>query len=167
MQGGLLALDVATVTGWAYGRVPVSAATSTFPPKPESGAIMLPGGLAVGSLLAKFEDELGALIIRLAPKGMIIEAPILPKFTSHETVRKLMSLAGIAEKLAYQHCIRRRYVVQPAQVKKHWTGKGNAKKPDMVAACEARGWAVSVHDEADALAIWDLGCAMYRKEMGR
>lgn len=78
-----------------------------------------------------------------------------------------MAMAGIAEMLADQRGIRWRAVAQPAAVKKHWTGRGNAKKPDMIVACRQRGWEVKDDNEADALAIWDLGCALYRMEMGR
>lgn len=38
-------------------------------------------------------------------------------------------------------------------IKKHWTGKGNAKKEDMIATARAKGFDVSSDDEADALAI--------------
>lgn len=42
--------------------------------------------------------------------------------------------------------------VMPATLKKFATGRGNAKKPDMVAAAKAHwpGWVPATHDEADA-----------------
>ncbi|VVE59509.1 hypothetical protein PIN31009_05562 [Pandoraea iniqua] len=42
------------------------------------------------------------------------------------------------------------------QVKKAWTGAGNAKKPDMIAAAQARGFRPKDDNEADALAILSL-----------
>jgi Holliday junction resolvasome RuvABC endonuclease subunit len=171
--GGLLALDIATRTGWAYGRVPLRGTTAleasaVRPPKPDSGIIRVlteAGGL--GHFLAEFEERLTGLLDDKRPGGLIIEAPLLPKLTSFETVCKLMSMAGIAQKVADQWRIRWRRIAQPASIKKHFAGKGNAKKPDMIAACRQRGWEVFDDNEADALAIWDLGCALYRKEMGR
>jgi Holliday junction resolvasome RuvABC endonuclease subunit len=171
--GGLLALDIATKTGWCYGRVPLRGATaieaaSSPPARPESGVlrVMTEAG-GVGHFLAEFHFRLTRLLYDKRPAGLIIEAPLMPKMTSYETVRKLMSMAGIAEMLADQRGIRWRAVAQPASVKKHWTGKGNAKKDDMIAACRQRGWWVADDNEADALAIWDLGCHLYRKEMGK
>lgn len=42
------------------------------------------------------------------------------------------------------------------QIKKNWTGKGNAKKPEMIAAAQARGFRPVDDNEADALAILHL-----------
>ena len=43
-------------------------------------------------------------------------------------------------------------------IKKHATGKGNAKKDAMVSAARERGWAPQDDNEADAL--WILDCAL-------
>jgi hypothetical protein len=42
------------------------------------------------------------------------------------------------------------------QVKKHWTGHGNAKKDDMIAEARRRGFRSSNDNECDAIAILDL-----------
>lgn len=42
------------------------------------------------------------------------------------------------------------------QVKKHWTGKGNADKAAMVETARAKGFAVKDNNQADALAILAL-----------
>jgi hypothetical protein len=39
-------------------------------------------------------------------------------------------------------------------LKKFWTGKGNAKKPDMIRAARERGFEVDTDNEADAIAGW-------------
>jgi Holliday junction resolvasome RuvABC endonuclease subunit len=169
--GGLLALDIATVTGWAYGRVPRRAMTrlemaASQPPKPQSGVILVRSKQGIGHFLSEFEGHLSDMLDRLRPAGLIIEAPILPQTTSFDTVRKLMAMAGNVEKLAAQRGIRWHRVVQPSSVKKHFTGSGRAKKPEMIAECQARGWfPLATDDEADALGIWDYGCDMYRREM--
>lgn len=40
-------------------------------------------------------------------------------------------------------------------IKRHATGRGNAKKPEMIAAAQARGWAPVNDDHADALWLLD------------
>jgi len=40
-------------------------------------------------------------------------------------------------------------------IKRHWTGKGNASKADMIAAARARGYEPSDDNQADALALLD------------
>lgn len=44
----------------------------------------------------------------------------------------------------------------PAEVKKHATGKGNAKKDAMIAAARSKGWSPEDDNHADALWILDL-----------
>lgn len=46
----------------------------------------------------------------------------------------------------------------PSDIKKHWTGKGRAEKEDMIAVCRERHPDIKIIDsnEADALAILDL-----------
>lgn len=39
-------------------------------------------------------------------------------------------------------------------LKKFWTGKGNAKKPDMIDAARKRGFEPATDNEADAIAGW-------------
>jgi Holliday junction resolvasome RuvABC endonuclease subunit len=42
-------------------------------------------------------------------------------------------------------------------IKKFWTGKGNAKKPDMIRCARERGYNPEDDNAADALAIYHLG----------
>ena len=51
------------------------------------------------------------------------------------------------------------------EIKKFWTGKGNASKDMMVASARERGFDPASEDEADALAI--LHCAMSKTNEGR
>lgn len=46
--------------------------------------------------------------------------------------------------------------VPVGEIKKHWTGKGNADKSAMMAEAERRGYAPTDDNEADALALFDL-----------
>ena len=73
-----------------------------------------------------------------------------------------MSLAGITELLALKHKVAFVAEAHNATVRKHFTGKGNAKSAELkamtMAACRARGWAPVDDNEADALAILDYFC---------
>jgi hypothetical protein len=51
------------------------------------------------------------------------------------------------------------YPVHVATVKKHWTGDGRAKKPDMIAEARRRGFRPDSDNAADALAILDWAVA--------
>lgn len=165
--GGLLALDIATKTGWAYGPVPIRALTAlemtaTKPRKPVSGVITVQSTQSLGHFLSEFEERAARLFDRYQPAGLIIEAPILPKGVNFTTACKLMHMAGEAQKMAARRGISWVQTVQPASVKKHFTGNGRAQKPEIMAACDARGWTYVDDNEADAQAIWDLGCEQYR-----
>lgn len=46
--------------------------------------------------------------------------------------------------------------VPVGEIKKFWTGKGNAPKSDMIAECAERGYVVIDDNEADAIALFML-----------
>ena len=163
----LVALDLATQTGICFG----AADTGEVPTLDH---FRLPStGDDVGRFLAAFEDQINTLIDRAAPTLIVFEAPVLPraKFNpatkkveggvSIITTRKLQGLAGELERIAFRQGIEIAEI-QPAQVKQALTGKGNAKKPAMVAACRAFGLEPYTYthqgedasDEADAFGVW-------------
>jgi Holliday junction resolvasome RuvABC endonuclease subunit len=47
-------------------------------------------------------------------------------------------------------------------IKKHWTGKGNAKKDAMVKEAYNRGFNVKTEDEADALGCLHVGLEEFK-----
>jgi Holliday junction resolvasome RuvABC endonuclease subunit len=61
---------------------------------------------------------------------------------------------AMAQMVCHQHNVRM-VGVGVGTVKKAWTGKGNARKPEMIAAAQAKGFRVAndEDDTADALAI--------------
>lgn len=67
---------------------------------------------------------------------------------------------AMAQMVCAQHNVRM-VGVGVGTVKKAWTGKGNAKKPEMIAAAQAKGFRVgnSEDNTADALAILAYGVA--------
>lgn len=80
---------------------------------------------------------------------------VSPTTTNIDTVRRLNGLAGIAEMVAHKRGLPVPLVVQNTTIKKHWTGSGRARKPDMVYLATQRGWRAEDDNHADALALWD------------
>lgn len=141
----ILTLDLATKTGWCKG---------DGESRPLSGVIRLPStGDDVGSFLAAYVREFRALTVDENVSSIVFEAPLLPQTTSFKTVTKLHSLAGMTEYL----CLRHKIPCASAhngKIKKAMTGKGNAKKPEMIAGVKALGFNPADDNEADAIAIW-------------
>jgi Holliday junction resolvasome RuvABC endonuclease subunit len=141
----ILALDLATNIGWAKG-------DGSY--LPLFGSYRLPKtGDDVGQFLLAYEQWFGSVVAQVSPSLVVFETPILPGTTSFKTVTKLQSIAGLTELLCLKAGVKCRSV-QPTVVKKSWTGKGNAKKPDMMARAQALGFDVTDNDQADAIAIW-------------
>ena len=146
----VLALDLATKTGWAFGEMDA---------EPEYGTLELPGGSKnLGPFLHTFSNWLDAALHKMIPEYIVYELPVLPKTTNPTTVIKLNSLAGHTELLAHLSKIHCRGA-RNSTVMKHFTGNGGGKRDDRKArcinACLNRGWEPEDDNQADALAIWD------------
>lgn len=163
----ILALDLATQTGVCFG----AADTGEVPTLEH---FRLPStGDEVGRFVNDFEDRIRALIALVEPTLIVFEAPVLPraKFNRETkkveggvsiiTTRKLQGLAAMLEAIADREKLECKEL-QPSQVKQALTGKGNAKKAEMVRACRAFGLNPHTYthqgeeasDEADAFGVW-------------
>ena len=58
----------------------------------------------------------------------------------------------------------RLYSFGVGQIKKAWTGKGNAKKETMIEEARRRGFVPKDDNHADALAILSMACSVYKRE---
>jgi Holliday junction resolvasome RuvABC endonuclease subunit len=161
----ILALDLATNTGFCHG----PGDTGELP---TLGSFTLPSTKEdVGRFLCAYRDKLMALVSEVEPEVVVFEAPILPNTTSLITARKLQGLSGVTEMVVRDlNSIYRAAgapeidcrEAQPASVKKALTGRGGAKKHEMVAACRAYGLRPATYtksgedasDEADAFGVW-------------
>lgn len=157
MADGLLALDLATVTGWAFWRPGADV---------RSGVCKLPRtGEDVGRFLCAFEDWLKPFLELERPARVVFEAPILTAGkTDINTARKLMSLAAFTEVVCRRSGIRQYFEVNNATVRKHFVGVGRARdrrtlKDLTLDACRARGWDPRDDNAADALAVLDYAAA--------
>jgi len=170
VQGGLLALDLGTITGFAIGRVPPRPLTPleanvAKPPQPESGIfIVAESGTAAGRYGCIYRDWLYQVINERRPGGIIFEAPILHRLTNPNTVRRLNGLVFVTQMLAFEHRIHWIREGQPSTVKKHISGNGGPGKEHVKAAILARGWQFVDDNAADALALWCYGCDLYVNE---
>lgn len=145
----ILALDLSTHTGWAAG--PLGG-------RPSFGTHHLPKtGDDIGRMLVAYEDWLRAMVADVRPTHVFFEAPILSQRTM--TARKLMGLASETERLCHRLGLPVREV-NLMTVKKRFTGSGRAEKARMIEEARRRGWDVKDDNQADALAIWDFGCAV-------
>lgn len=146
----ILALDLATVTGWAgWDGSASSAGTVTF-----RGSI--------GRAFSTYHRWLGRKISRFtdgeARPVVVFEKPWVGRNTHQDTARKLMGFAVVTEMVAYEFACRC-LEVDTNTVMRHFTGAGGGRRADkkarVIAACLARGIDVSDDNEADALAILD------------
>lgn len=153
----ILALDTATVTGWAAGR-PGSA--------PTWGARSFRGD-STGEIIAQFRYWLEARIVEHKPTLICFEAPYIPrqgpKFTGPPlnaiTLRRLLALAATVEAAAWEHRIPCREKT-PLEISKFFIGTARLKRVEKKAAtvdmCRAYGWETVSEDAADALALWAM-----------
>lgn len=158
----LLALDIATQTGWAFGD-PLThlcgAGGLPVPgPKPLSGSrrVLRPGA-GLGESLSSVRQQWGKFLGEQRPAWVAYEAPIMGGSAANlSTVRLINGIIGTIESLCWELKIAAPIQVNVATIKKHFTGSGRADKAAMMAAAARRGWSVSDDNEADALALFDL-----------
>lgn len=149
MNGGILALDIASTTGWAEGlpgERPVSGSISFKGTQPER----------MGAMLAFLGARLSAFRYRL----VIFEAPLDPRWmgkaTNFNTSRLLLGLTGVAEAVTNQtgHTPREANV---GDVRIHMLGcrpKAADAKAMVTAKARALGFDPRDDNEADALMLW-------------
>src|SRR6187399_848697 len=162
--GNVLALDLATTTGYAYG-----------PPRgvPTFGSIRFikPGGSraqAYRSFRAWLE---GKWNVRDAQPDLIVYESANVQFmggkTNIETIKMLIGLAEHLEEWAHNKFELREATT--AQVRSHFLGqnmKSAIAKPATVERCRQLGWMANTSDEGDALALWNYQCSFLDPEVG-
>lgn len=146
----ILALDLATATGWALrdARGVVTSGVMTF---------SLRRGESSGMRLLRFRRWLREMLGDGKVLLVAYEQPVIHRKRRQLNASVAHNLEGV---LLPELEGRVDYVSPtPAEVKKHATGKGNAAKAQMIEAARER-WGVEVQDdnEADALCVlaWTL-----------
>lgn len=154
----ILALDIATNTGWAFADGEAA---------PRFGVVNLPKtGEDLGRYGFAFHMWLADAITKLAPQLIVYEAPILAGLSTNiTTLRKLYGLGMMAETVAHAREVPCKEE-NLGKIRTHFLGRGRVpRKSDdikraVVAECQRRGWAVTDHNAADALALLDLARAL-------
>jgi hypothetical protein len=172
MNDGILALDVATCTGWAYGLPGDRPCFGRFRSgKPRDG---------LGLVLGEFRTWLDCRCEEWKPRLIAFEAPYVPRVAPKtirtktgrvisiapststpidiKVIRRLFAMAGLVELVAHDHAIPCREEASNV-ICKHFTGNGSwggraGKKAATQKMCAVYGWPDVSEDEADALALW-------------
>ncbi|MAX82378.1 MAG: hypothetical protein CL843_19640 [Crocinitomicaceae bacterium] len=167
-SGGILSLDLATVTGWAscsadYVR---NWTPDLVIPDGEATQHGLTNGYKdfrlhgsdLGAKLAALIEWLDEMIAVHDPRILVFEAPFVQTQSGKvnlNTARLLMSMAGIAEAMASKHNLKV-YECNVDRVKEQACGTARAKKPEITAAARDKGWNPANEDAADALWAIDV-----------
>ena len=155
----ILALDIATVTGWAFG-APGSV--------PRAGTIRWAdvgsSNAAVGCGVLRWVSDFTKLN---KVDAVYFEAPFDPrvmgKKTNFNTTRLLVGLPFLIETLFEAKGIEIIREASVGDVRKHFLGKaprGDEGKAQVQLRCRQLGWKFDSADAADALAVWSFGCAV-------
>lgn len=141
----ILALDIATATGWARGLSASIPELGTFSIKKYANP--------PGQGFALYRIWLNKMLDQHSFDVVAFEAPILRAQTTISTTRRLQGLAAITEMVCHERGVK--CVEEHLQtIKKTLTGNGRAKKPEMIRAAKARGMSPRNDNEADAFGLW-------------
>lgn len=165
----ILALDTATVTGWACGPV---GGTPKFGARNFGGS-----GIARGLVFAQFRFWLHSGCQKLRPTLIVYESPYIPRpqekqdptrrrfVMNADTLRRLLWFTGEIEEVAAELNIECREattgeIARFFTGKARWPGGRDEKKERTKEMCRAYGWDVTNDNEADALALWAMAEAI-------
>lgn len=167
MPAGILALDLATATGWA--------ALTALDAEPDFGTFRVAGrGVSIGAFGVSYREWLGGMIDLIQPQLIGFEAPFVSAGVANaDTARKLMGLAWETEVVCEERRrgdarFRHLRVVEAnnSTIRKWMTGHGRygssaEGKRQMILACQQRGWRPANDNEADALGQLAYLCHCY------
>lgn len=160
----VLALDLATTTGWALHKPGMQ--------RPFFGAIRFSSAKGeIGAQLVKFHQFLVDQHQMHKLTDVVFEASLIPfGKINPETIYRLISLAGHAEYFAHRIGARC-FKVELSSWRKHFIGrnpagggwKKDAAKKAALDACSAYGWATNLPDAAEACGILDFYLSLIPK----
>lgn len=160
--GTVLALDLASTTGWAWG-------SPQAPPDFGTHRICRPGSQRA-RVYREFREWLELMLTTRHTDIIVYESPALPMImhgrTNISTIKLLIGLAEHLEEWALDEVELREATV--AQVRAHFIGrncKASIAKPQTMARCRELGWNVETSDEADACALWAYQTACLRPDV--
>lgn len=149
-MSAILALDLATQTGWAYhANGLVSSGSESFGLRKNEGP---------GQRFLKFRTWLREQIVEVKPERVVYEEVM--RWSSGAAAKCYCGLLGVMQ----TECESKEIPYEGAHVgtiKKFATKKGNATKEEMIRAVRAQGFSPVDDNEADALHILLLFCDRY------
>lgn len=162
----VLALDLASVTGWAVG---------------EPGMLLAHGSIrfaAKGSsheaIFANAWDWMEDKIAVYSPKLIVWEAPLATTFkrimgnTNVDATTILFGLPAVIGCCAYKRGIFDIRKAEARAVRMHFIGqspKRSIAKMMVMRQCRAHGWQITDDNEADALATWSYMGSLLKPEL--
>lgn len=162
----ILALDLASRTGWACG-LPADD-------RPRSGSVRFAReGASMGAVFSGCRQWLNDFLAADADiKLVVFEAPMTPQHiagrTSADIIRVLVGLCAVVEEATYG----RGYDVREARVadvRAHFIGSNRIRRKEAkeltVTACYRLGWAPCDDNAADALALWHYQASLLEPKL--
>lgn len=144
----LLALDLSSNIGWAMFSPGGPPRFGTLPFGRTDGE---ESGAHIARLSGKFGDWLNDLYSVDPWQAMAWEAPFLKPGDKVGKIKILIGLVGIAFSFVGSERHPMPHIeVEPKAIKKRMTGRQDAEKTDVIAACWKLGWKVRNDHEADA-----------------
>jgi len=157
-EGNILALDLATSTGWACG--PAAASENAIP---AWGTLDLTGGKKVTEVEERYlalDRGVTGLIEHFKPEIVVYERPSPNLFhgkTTRLIIEFLCSLGGVAACAAWRAGVRKIRTLEIKETRMHFIGanpKRQIAKQMVVEKCHRMGWMVDNDDEGDACAVY-------------
>ncbi len=167
-RGDILALDLATNTGWAEGDPDRAEAGPHF------GSLRLaPEGSDQAAIFGGLIKFLGQRLEAFRPRTVVFEAPELYRLKSGKATRRtievLFGLPAVASGVCSRYSIHDLQEATPNDVRGFFIGDRKLKrehaKAAVLAECRRRGWNVANDDEADACAMWAFMAAIKRPDL--
>lgn len=157
----ILALDIATTTGWARGRVgsmPVSGSVRFGKAEASNNAVF---AAAVKWIAALLEPQ-------PRPDILVMEAMLPPAakvgFTNVDVRDRLAGLHGIVRGVAHLRGVYDIATYSVGDIRQHFIGERGLKrfvaKARIVERCRQLGWPCETDDAGDALAAWSYACSI-------
>lgn len=155
----VLALDLATVTGWAYGEPGM---------EPKHGTVRFANpGASHEAIFAKASTWTKMILADKRITTVVWEAPMPTSFkrgqSNVNTTSLLYGLPAVIGAVVYLAGIYDIRKADTRDVRNYFIGcspKRHLAKPMVMKQCRTCGWEVADDNEADALATWDYMCAL-------
>lgn len=155
----ILAMDIASQAGWAYGApgtVPRAGTVRWAPPSSSNGK--------VGAGMIRWVLD----FLRMNPaEAVYFEAPFDPRImarkTNFDTTRVLVGLPFLFESILNMKGVGRVREVTVGDARRHFLGRvrrDDDGKALVQQRCRELGWRFDSPDAADALAVWSFACAV-------